>query len=200
MKFELPPALKPEALKAAAEKLRAKLPLGHGRKAEARAETADDSFSSLEDNAVDPATFAETDASIGKNSAAAAGPLENIKSAAGQIASKPAFLIGIIAAAALIVIIAAVGFIVSAAPSALPAEPPPPASGGEAVKGLVPPLRLSSGLEARIELEREKGGVYTDAEAEELLSEMRAENADLSLEKLAAHSDAAAARLYNSVP
>ncbi len=202
MKLSLPAAFNPARLKDALGKIKAKLPLRGGSRAAAQSRAEDDSFSTLEDNTVDPASFAETEASIpaGRAEAEARNPLESVKSLARRILANKAVLVGIIAGFIFVLLLIAVGVIVSEAPKPLPEDSATAPAGEEAVKGLIPPLNLSAELEPHIELEREKDGVYTVGEADELLSSIRAQGAGLNSGNLAAHNDDAAAKLYNSVP
>jgi hypothetical protein len=86
-----------------------------------------------------------------------------------------------------------------------PPEPVAPTAviapgGKDAVRGLIPPRRAEEELDARVELERPEGAVYTAEEAERILSETRSRAADLDISGLAAENDREAERLYESVP
>jgi len=96
--------------------------------------------------------------------------------------------------------LAVAALIAGAPPKPVPAEAVIAPGGKDAVRGLISPLRPDKELEARVELERPEGAVYTVEEAERVLSETRkrAELPDVS--GLAAHNDEEAAKLYESVP
>lgn len=194
MSLSLPPRLV-EALRSLAGRLPF-LKMGMARKAKGA-----EPFAFIEDETPGNDSLSEPNAvSPSALRAASRGEAPDFKGILATLLANRVFILVSVGVLCLGLALAVAALIAGAAP-----EPVAPAAavapgGKDAVRGLVPPRRAESELDARVELERPESAVYTVEEAGRVLAASRGRIDGLDISGLAAQNDEEAKRLYESIP